>query len=206
MSWATRAVHSYHILQLSQGKLLVRKTLTFRNTSELGSVQHDPIGICRRNRRLLLWVQFFITWPNRNLPKKQTTVAVSLALYHVTRLEFAKQITNTVSSTMYHVTWSKHAEETDDYCWSNKHTTLLHSYSTGFHQSFTRKETGHSPYQSSSDPADGGKGSTAEILCFKRLMAMGNVYNNIQVYSMTHFQTRNNLTWNNELLDKRPNN
>ena len=76
-----------------------------------GFVPRDSIGTCRRNRRLLLFVRLRATWLDRNLPKKQTTIAVCSAPYHVTRSELA--------------------EETDDYCRSTKHTTRLHSNSYG---------------------------------------------------------------------------
>jgi uncharacterized protein YcaQ len=85
-----------HMFLFSQGTSLVGKTITLGNHWEFGYVPRDPIGNCRRNRRLLLFVRLRTTWLDRNLPKKQTTVAVCSATYHVTR--------------------SKLAEETDDCC------------------------------------------------------------------------------------------
>jgi hypothetical protein len=67
----------WHIFLCSQGRLLDRKTLKLRYPWEFGSVPHDTMRICRRNRRLLLLVQLCVTWPDRNLPKKQTTTAGS---------------------------------------------------------------------------------------------------------------------------------
>jgi hypothetical protein len=75
VSRAATALHYCHILLFSQGRLLVGKTITVGNPWEFGSVPHDPMGICRRNRQLSLFVRLRITWLDRNLPKKQTTTA-----------------------------------------------------------------------------------------------------------------------------------